>query len=98
MKKYIIGAMLTASLIINGDLATRLLNETRAHEIASQRIEVLEVQTHDFSKDAENWKQSYCNSYSEYWKTGNVKIWDDVKSGKLTFEPQKIEDTKGDEI
>lgn len=97
-KNGILGALLVTSLIISGDLATRLYREQQAHEIDQARVEVLEVQAHDIGKDAENWKRSYCNSYSEYWKTGNVQIWDDVKSGKLTFEPLEIEDIKGDGI
>lgn len=97
-KHMFLGALLTASIIINGDLATQLHHTERALEIEQQRVEVLEVQAHDIGKEANSWKQSYYNSYSEYWENGNVQIWDDFKNGKLTAEPQKIEDIKGDAI
>ena len=97
-KNGILGALLVTSLIISGDLATRLYHTERALEIEQQRVEVLEVQAHDIGKDANNWKRSYFNSYAEYWENGSVQIWDDLKSGKLTFEPLEIEDIKGDGI
>ena len=96
-KTMFLAVLSTTSIIIGADLATQLHHTQRALEIEQQRVEVLEVQAHDLGKEANNWKRSYFNSYSEYWKTGNVQIWDDVKSGKLTFEPLEIEETKGDE-
>ena len=92
----ILGALLVASVIIGADLGTQLYHTQRALEIAEQRIEVLEVQAHDIGKEANNWRRSYFNSYKEYWERGSVQIWDDVKSGKLTFETQKNETEKGE--
>ena len=97
-KTMFLAVLSTTSIIIGADLATQLYHTQRALEIAEQRVEVLEVQSHDLYKEANNWKRSYFNSYKEYWESGNVQIWDDVKSGKLTFEPLEIEDTKGDGI
>ena len=97
-KTMFLAVLSTTSIIIGADIATQLHHTQRALEIAEQRIEVLGVQAHDLGKDANNWKRSYFNSYAEYWETGNVQIWDDVKSGKLTFEPLEIKDIKGDGI
>ena len=96
-KTMFLAVLATTSIIIGADLATQLHHTQIALEIAEQRIEVLEVQAHDIGKDANNWKRSYFNSYAEYWETGNVQIWDDVKSGKLNIETQKNETEKGAE-
>ena len=82
-KTMFLAVLSTTSIIIGADLATQLHHTQRALEMEQQRVEVLEVQAHDIGKEANNWKRSYFNSYAEYWKTGNVQIWDDVKSGKI---------------
>ena len=95
-KTMFLAVLSTVSIIIGADIATQLHHTQRALEIAEQRIEVLEAQAHDIGKDANNWKRSYFNSYAEYWESGSVQIWDDVKSGKLTIETQKNETEKGE--
>ena len=52
-KTMFLAVLATASVIIAGDLATRLHHTEIALQIAEQRIEVLEVQAIDLYKAAE---------------------------------------------
>lgn len=52
-KTAFLAALTTSSIIIAGDLGTRLYHAEIALQIAEQRIEVLEVQANDLYKSAE---------------------------------------------
>lgn len=91
-KTFILSVSLVTSLIIGGDLATRLYHTERALEMEQQRVEVLEVQASDTATILEVHDQMFF----EYIESGYIQGLDSaVEKVQTGGTQQGIENMKG---